>query len=206
MTFVSRQAQPKAGTILILNGTSSSGKTSIVRTVQPLLSEPYHHLQLDTFRAMEPPGHWEGWQQQSSDVVDLKLAALCRAMNAALAEYSRHGQNVVFDTVLSNADAWRYVLEDLADLPVLIVGITCAADVLAQREHARGDRKAGLAASQFAKVHEGKEYDLMIDTTMLSADDCAGSVADWLRQSPVPQAFPRMSVTHARHRDRHSHA
>jgi chloramphenicol 3-O phosphotransferase len=118
-------------------------------------------------------------------------------MNAALAEYSRHGQNVVFDTELSNPDAWRYVLEDLAGMQVLIVGVTCTAEVLTQREHARGDRKPGLAASQFDRVHKDKEYDLMIDTTARSTADCAAAVAGWLRQSPVPRAFPRMSATHA---------
>ena len=195
MSFVPRDSLPKSGTILILNGTSSSGKSSIARAFQGLLSEPYHHLQLDMFRAMEPQDYWKGWQDQGSDVVALKLAALCRAMNAALVEYSRHGQNVVFDTELSNSDAWRYVLEDLADLPVLMVGITCSASALAKREHDRGDRVIGLAASQFDRIHKDKEYDLMIDTTVTSAADCAITVADWLRQSPVPYAFPRMSAT-----------
>ena len=195
MSFVSRQALPSAGTILILNGASSSGKTSIAQAIQSLVAEPYHHLQLDTFRAMEPRDNWEGGEHQSSAAVALKLAALCRAMNAALAEYSRHGQNAVFDTELSNPDAWRYVVEDLVDLPVLMVGVTCGAAVLAKREHERGDRKSGLAASQFDRVHKNKEYDFMIDTTVSSTADCAIAVAEWLRQSPVPQAFRRMSVT-----------
>lgn len=193
MSFVSRQALPGAGTILILNGASSSGKTSIARAIQSLVVAPYHHLQLDTFRAMEPRNYWEGWKQQSPDTVALKLAALCRTMNAALAEYSRHGQNVVFDTELSNPDAWRYVVEDLMDFPVLMVGVTCSVAVLAKRERERGDRKPGLAASQFDRVHKDKEYDLMIDTTVQSIADCAIAVADWLRQSPVPQAFRRVS-------------
>ena len=197
MTFQSRQALPKAGTILILNGTSSSGKTSIARGIQPLLSQPYHHLQLDSFREMEPPDYWKDWQHQGSDVVSLKMAALCRAMNAALIEYSRHGQNVVFDTELSNPDAWQCVLDDLVDSPVLIVGVMCSPAVLAEREHRRGDRKVGLAASQLDRVHKQKEYDFTIDTTASSAADCAVAVADWLRRSPVPQAFSRMGAAQA---------
>jgi chloramphenicol 3-O phosphotransferase len=197
MTVAPRQALPSAGTILILNGASSSGKTSIARAIQSMVVEPYHHLQLDAFRAMEPRGYWEGWKEQPSDTVALKLAALCRAMNAALAEYSRHGQNVVFDTELSNPDAWQYVVEDLVNLPVLMVGITCGVAVLAQRESERGDRNPGLAASQFDRVHKDKEYDLMVDTTASSTTHCATIVAEWLRQSPIPQAFRRMSATRA---------
>jgi len=146
---------------------------------------------------MEPQDYWKGWREQGSDVVDLKLAALCRAMNASLAQYSLHGQNVIFDTELSNPDAWRYVLDDLSSFPVLIVGVTCSVAILTQREKDRGARMAGLAASQVDRVHKGKEYDLMIDTTASGTSDCALTVADWLRQSPVPQAFPRMSANHA---------
>ncbi len=116
-------------------------------------------------------------------------------MNAALAEYSRHGHNVVFDTELSNPDAWRYVVEDLVGFPVLMVGVTCSAAVLAKRELERGDRRPGLAASHYDRVHKDKEYDLMIDTTAQSVAGCAIAVADWLRQSPVPQAFRRVGVT-----------
>jgi chloramphenicol 3-O phosphotransferase len=125
----------------VLNGASSSGKTSIACALRSRVAEPYHHLQLDAFRAMEPPGHWDGWQHQSPDVVALKLAALCRAMNAALVEFSRHGQNVLFDTVLSDPDAWQYVREDLVAMPVLMVGVTCSASELARREQERGDRR-----------------------------------------------------------------
>ena len=197
MSVVPRQALPNAGTILILNGTSSSGKTSIARALQSLVAEPYHHLQLDAFRSMEPRDHWEGWKHQPPESIALKLAALCRGMNAVLAEYSRHGQNVVFDTELSNPDAWQYVVEDLVNLPVLMVGITCAVAVLAQRERERGDRTLGLAASQFDRVHKDKEYDLMIDTTESTTTDCAVAIAEWLSQSPIPQAFHRMSATRA---------
>jgi len=197
MSVVPRQALPQAGTILILNGTSSSGKTSIARALRSLVAVPYHHLQLDAFREMEPRDYWEGWKHQPPDAVALKLAALCRAMNAALAEYARHGQNVVFDTELSHPDAWRYVVEDLVNLPVLMVGVTCGAAVLALRERERGDRTLGLAASQFDRVHKDKEYDLMIDTTETSATDCAVAIAEWLSQSPIPQAFRRMSATRA---------
>ncbi|MES1161627.1 MAG: AAA family ATPase, partial [Rhizobacter sp.] len=105
----SNSLQPP-GRIVVLNGPSSSGKTSLARAMQPQLPEPHQHLQLDAFRAMEPAGYWEGWERRDPAAVALKLAALCRAMNAALIEYSRHGQHVIFDMALTNRDAWRYLL------------------------------------------------------------------------------------------------
>lgn len=191
MAIVARDPSLRTGTILLLNGASSSGKSSIARALREHGEHPYHHLQLDAFRAMEPPRHWEGWQSRGPDTA-LKLAALCRGMNAALVEYAGHGQDVIFDTELSDPDAWQYVRDDLSDLPVLMVGVTCSLDVLARRERDRGDRPIGLAARQFDRVHRDKVYDLTIDTTSTRAVECAGVLAKWLRRSPVPSAFPRM--------------
>ena len=38
------------GTIIFLNGTSSAGKTTLARTLQELMDEPYQHVALDQFR------------------------------------------------------------------------------------------------------------------------------------------------------------
>ena len=191
MTIVSRLALPQAGTIIVLNGASSSGKTSVARSLQALLPEPYQHLQLDAFRAMEPPGYWTGWEQRQAQS-DLQLAALCRAMAAALVEYSRHGQHVVFDTALTNRDAWRYTLEALVGLPVFLIGITCEAEELARREKQRGDRPAGLAVGQFEWIHRDKHYDLMVDTTRSPPEHCARQITTWVNQRPAPRAFETM--------------
>jgi chloramphenicol 3-O-phosphotransferase len=37
------------GTIILLNGTSSSGKTSVVRALQEVLNEPFLEAGLDKF-------------------------------------------------------------------------------------------------------------------------------------------------------------
>jgi chloramphenicol 3-O-phosphotransferase len=42
------------GTIIILNGTSSSGKTSIVKALQNVLDEPYREAGIDKFIWMLP--------------------------------------------------------------------------------------------------------------------------------------------------------
>ena len=183
-----------AGSIIILNGASSSGKTSLCRALQSQLSRPHQHLQLDAFRSMEPPSYWKDWEQWPPETVARQLAALCRAMNAAIATYSRHGQGVIFDMAFTNPESWRYALEDLVHLPVYLVGVTCAVEELNRRENARGDRGLGLAARQSEWIHTDKEYDLMIDSTASSPEHCAAEVAGWLNHNPVPHAFNTMRV------------
>lgn len=196
MAPVPRQLLPHPGTVIVLNGASSAGKTSIARALQARLDAPYHHVQLDAFRAMEPAGYWEAWEQWAPGVLDVRLAALCRAMHATVVEFSRHGLGVILDTVLDKPDIWHYLLEDLAHSPVYLVGVVCSVEELSRREQMRGDRKPGLAARQAPFVHAGREYDFQVDTTDCSADQCAARIAQWLtsseRVSTRCQLLPRI--------------
>ena len=125
------------GRVLVLNGTSSAGKTSLAKALQAVLPEAYLHVQLNAFRDMEPPGYWKDLDPATSE---LRIEALCRAMHAAVAAHARHGQHVIFDTVLDRASVARYFEEDLRPLAPLLIGVTCAVDELERREQARGDR------------------------------------------------------------------
>ena len=189
---IGRVDPARSGIVILLNGPSSSGKTTLAGALRPLLSSPYQHIQLNAFRDMEPPGYWDGWQARDEQEVALRFAALHRAMHAAVAEYSRHGLGVIFDTVLNHPDSLPYALKDLAGLPVLVIGVSCDKEELARRELARGDRQVGLATSQLEAIHVGKTYDFEVDTTSRSAVRCASELAHWLHGRPVPKAFDAM--------------
>jgi chloramphenicol 3-O phosphotransferase len=65
----------------------------------------------------------------------------------------------------------------LGVLSVLWVAVRCDAAVAAAREVARGDRVAGMAASQAEVVHQGVAYDLQVDTTHAETLACAQAIA-----------------------------
>ncbi|TAG03666.1 MAG: chloramphenicol phosphotransferase [Betaproteobacteria bacterium] len=179
----------RQGTLVVLNGTSSSGKTSLAVELQRVAPElQLLHLQLDVFRAMEPPGCWSADYRNQAP---LRLEALCRAMNKAASEFARCGQNVLVDHVLSPA-ACRYMLEDLDRYRVLLVKVECGIEEAERREALRKDRKSGLARSQLASVHAACSYDFEVDTTSRSASELGPLLADWLRGSPEPEAHIRM--------------
>ena len=192
MTLIPRSALRGAGNILVLNGASSSGKTSLGKALQSILPQQYLHIQLDAFRSMEPIGYFH---REQAAVGPLRVAALCRAMHATVAEFAAHGQNVIFDHVLS-ADAWHYLFEDFREQRLYLVGVHCSVEELLRREHARGDREPGLAQSQVDLIHENREYDFSVDTSRLNSSDCANDVAGWLQQDPVPVAFSKMRALH----------
>ena len=192
MTLVPRSALLGVGTILVLNGASSSGKTSLGKALQAILPQQYLHIQLDAFRSMEPRGYFH---RDQAAAAPLRVAALCRAMHATVAEFAAHGQNVIIDHVLS-ADAWHYLFEDFCEQKLFLIGVHCSVEELLRREHARGDREPGLAQSQVELIHENREYDFSVDTSSLNSSDCANNVARWLQQDPAPVAFDKMRALH----------
>lgn len=168
----------RTGRIVVLNGASSSGKTTLAKHLQALSTEAFQHVSLDAFRDMEPPGYWAG----SKELWPLRVEALCRAINAAAAAYARSGESVVVDHVLPD-EGWTWMSQDFAGLQVHVVAVHCDPQELARRERARGDRPAGLAASQ-AGLHRERDYDFELDTTHVDAGAGAEALLAWLTEQP----------------------
>lgn len=194
MTCPDRALVTDPARIVVLNGASSSGKTSLARAMQTKSVLPLHHVQLDAFRAMEPPGYWDGWSQRDEATVQKMMSALCGAMYAAVLQFSRHGQQVVLDVALTSPHARRLLVDDLQGWPAYVVGVHCSAPELERRERARGDREIGLAASQTDWIHRRMRYDVQIDTTHKSPDAAAAEVLQWLAQAPPPIALGEMGA------------
>lgn len=180
---------PDPARIVVLNGASSSGKTSLAKAMQLQSELPFHHVQLDAFRDMEPPGYWDGWEQREEASRQGMMGALCGAMFAAVRQYSSHGQQVVLDVALTNPHARALLVEYLQDWPVYLVGVHCSTQELERRERERGDRDVGLARSQVDWIHRRMRYDVQVDTTGRKPEDLAAEVLAWLASSPVPTAL-----------------
>lgn len=177
------------GRIIILNGCSSTGKTSLAACLQRVAEDDqYLHLQLDAFRAMEPSGYFS---RQRKEHWPARLEALCRSINGAAVQFARCGQNVLVDHVLSR-QAWTYAAEDLRGEHVILVKVSCSLEDAEARERIRPDREIGLARSQWNEIHAGHRYDMEVDTSDLAVTEAAQHLHAWLRTDPKPSAFPTM--------------
>ncbi|WP_208615568.1 chloramphenicol phosphotransferase CPT [Streptomyces rubellomurinus] len=170
--------------VIVLNGGSSSGKSSLARQLQELLPEPWLHLGADTLVEALPPrllggADGLGGVTDGDGTVEVgpAFAALDAAWTLGVAAMARAGAHVIVDEVFLGGAAsqarWRTALDGL---DVLWVGVRCDPAVAAAREAARGDRVAGMAAAQATAVHTGVGYDLVIDTTRATAQECARTV------------------------------
>ncbi|GAA1251094.1 chloramphenicol phosphotransferase CPT [Oryzihumus leptocrescens] len=169
--------------VIMLNGGSSSGKSTIARRLQDVLPDPWLTLGVDTLVDMLPPSLLEGGvgidlAAGSGVAVGEGFREAERAWIVGVAAMARAGARVVVDEVfLGGSESrarWRGPLEGLE---VLWVGVRCDPDVAAAREAARGDRVTGMARSQAALVHAGMTYDVEVDTARSSPLECARLIA-----------------------------
>lgn len=169
--------------VIVLNGGSSSGKTGIARCLQAILPEPWIHIGVDDLIDALPPALTESasgvaFGRQGEVVVGDRFRELEAAWVAGVAAMVRAGARVIFDDVfLGGAASQERLRGHLTGLSVLWVGVRCDAEVAAGREMARGDRVAGMAASQASAVHDGVVYDLEVDTGHTEARECALAIA-----------------------------
>jgi chloramphenicol 3-O phosphotransferase len=143
-----------------------------------MLPDPWLVFSIDNLVDAMPPGIID-FPDDGAVVVGDAFRALESAWMAGIAATALAGANVIVDDVfLSGADSQRRWRDAFAGrLDVRWVGVRCAAEVAAARERARGDRTAGMAASQAELVHQGVVYDLVVDTAETDTPACARIIA-----------------------------
>jgi chloramphenicol 3-O phosphotransferase len=190
------QAMPFPNVIL-LNGTSSAGKTSIARALQADLPGLWMHVGLDHFLTMMPlklhgvPSGMQ-WLHERDGALPVQLGdegyAVIESFHRAVAAIAVHVP-VVVDDVIFEPRLLAHWLETLSDLDVFFVAVDCELEELERREVARGDRPTGQARWQVGVVHSHGCYDFTVDTTATSAYACAGAIVDALKAGQRSSAF-----------------
>lgn len=182
--------------VIVLNGTSSSGKTSIARGLVELLDEPWITLGVDDLLGALAPSlvgkapcregrrPLLGYDVDGTVQVEPAWRSVEAAWHAGVAAIARAGIGVILDEVLlDGVAAQQRIARALGDLSLCWVGVHCEPAVAAARERSRPDRVAGMAASQVGRVHEGVRYDLVVNTTATSSEACARVVLGHLRRT-----------------------
>jgi len=196
------------GNIIFLNGTSSSGKTFIAKTLQEIMDGYYIHTGLDHYLERVPekfhvhsdgssPSMAEGflWIHAGGDkhVAEIRLGPagfrLHQGIYRAADALALAGNNLIIDDVLFDPRALQETVETLHTFNVLFVGVRCPLKVAEHREHERGDRFLGLVKAHHELVHAHNLYDLEVDTSISSAMDCALQIKQRLQDGPAPTAF-----------------
>ena len=177
------------GKIILIDGASSSGKTTLSRALQAALDQPFWHFSIDHLRdgGVLP---LERIQAGEFDWARLR-PSFFEGFHRCLPSLAEAGNNLIIEHIVET-EAWMArLVRLLSGHDVYFVHLYCALDVLESRERARGNRRVGEARADFERSHEFALYDLELDSAETLESNVEKLVWSWGRRES-PTAFDKM--------------
>lgn len=173
--------------IIILNGTSSSGKSTIAKAIQEMSSEKFYHVQIDTFISMMS----EKFLVNDESIAIKTINEIATCMHEFVALLAKKGCNVIIDTVFENQfKHWLYECVELFDgVTTIFVKVNCSLEELTKREIKRKDRQIGLAKYQYDNMDFNSIYDIEVDTSKFTKEECSEKIMNYIFENVKNSAF-----------------
>jgi chloramphenicol 3-O phosphotransferase len=174
--------------VIVLNGGSSSGKSTLAPYLQRGLPGIWLVVGVDDLiRALSygpsdtSAGGSLSFSPDGSITVSDKFRRAESAWRVGMAAIANAGIGVILDDVfLDGGGSQSRLAQSMEHLTVVWVGVRCEPDVAEARELRRGDRVRGQARDQALRVHERVQYDFIVETTTRSPDECAADIIDYV--------------------------
>jgi chloramphenicol 3-O phosphotransferase len=187
MEFLGNSNVPAFGRVILLNGASSSGKTTLAMVLQNRLAIPHFHLNIDDFiRTL--PAH----VRLNPAAFEQYLPRIIAGFHSSAAALANTGNSIIIDHVLERPEWLKDCLDTFRNIEVVFVGLRCSLQELVRRELARQNRDVGIAKYHYQRVHAHEVYDLELETTNRTPEECAKAVIDYLDSNSTPTAFSRL--------------
>jgi len=184
------------GRVIVLNGPSSSGKSTFCKALQARLletrGEHWLHVSMDAFATMLPTRPTP--DGPTIDPVD--VGRFLSGWYGCLRALALAGNNVIADAGFLEMDWLLEQIEALDGIAALYVGVHCPLEEVERREIARGDRRIGYSRAQYDRVHRHGPYDVEVDTSVLGPEAVAEVIQEALAAPPAPSALARIRAQH----------
>lgn len=197
-----------AGRIVILNGAPRAGKSSIAAALPTQLPGRWVNLGVDAMRGRLPEALQPGiGLRPGGERPDLEadVQRLYRELYDDIRARAEAGFDVAVD--VGHHDWYSRPLgilpaaaRQLAGLAVLFVGVRCPIEVIMARRNASpegyvaGPGVPEPVARWQEAVHQPGLYDLEVDSSEMTPDQCVGRIAAALADPPRPSAFERLAL------------
>lgn len=180
---------PVPGRIVLLNGASSSGKSSLARAIQARIDTPFWHISIDHLRdsgvlpmARIKSGEFD-WRELRE--------AFFLGFERSLLAYVEAGNDLIVEYIQESESWLLRLVNTLAGQDVFFVGVHCELAELERRELVRGDRPVGDARRDYFHIHSYCLYDLEVDGRQDAPATAEAVILAW-RNRLRPAAFDRL--------------
>lgn len=178
-----------SGKIIIINGPSSSGKSTLALALQQKLDIPFIRFSFDLFldhkalpieQIRSGQFSWDSMRPSIFTGVHQCLPALASA-----------GNNIIFDHIIETQDLLYNLISLVENFDVFFVGLHCSLPELERREILRGNRRQGEALADFETVHKITTYDLELNSEDLLENNVDLLIRSW-KERKRPSALEKM--------------
>lgn len=179
------------GKIILLNGASSSGKSTLALALQQQLPLPFWHYSIDHLcgAGVLPQTRIDSGEFAWNHLREQFFEGFHRSVPA----FAGPGNNLVVEHIVETEDWMCRLLEILEGFDVFYVGVHCPLEELERRERQRGNRRPGEARADFEVVHTFGVYDFECSSSDAVGAVAAAVVAAWETRL-LPSAFTRMRL------------
>lgn len=177
------------GKIIIINGPSSSGKTTLALALQKQLELPFIRFSFDLF--MEYKAFPSEQINNGTFSWEAMRPSVFRGLHQCVPALATAGNNIIFDHIIETKEWLHHLVSLISELDVFFVGLHCSLPELEKRETQRGDRNRGEAYRDFQSVHRVTSYDLELDSEHSLEDNVALLIQAWKKRNR-PSALDKM--------------
>ncbi len=192
-----------AGKVIVLQGASSAGKSTLATALQRALDEHWWVLEADDITRMQATSERTQWWQptleekpHSSWTAEARLTQWLAGYFACIAAIAKTGSNVIAVGGWLETAWLRDMAAAFTELDAYCVGVYCSLEEAERREAARGDRRVGYARSHFDTVHAHAPYDLAVDAGLTSVYQGVQAINTMLAAPPDIPFFERVRSWH----------
>lgn len=160
--------------IILLNGASSSGKSTLAAAIKESLqlkdNLEYEIISIDDFLRMT-----------SNDVIyEDDVYEISPMLCQRAREVLQMKAGLIVDHVITSERIYCMLRESLQDYDFLTVHVMCPIQILREREKQRGNRCIGSAEASLQYLYPKKGYEVTVDTSKMSTGDCVSKIIQML--------------------------
>jgi chloramphenicol 3-O phosphotransferase len=191
------------GKIIFLNGVASAGKSTLSKTLQSRLTEPYYWLNVDEFISFSDVNPQEHnpmtYFEKGKDPVSL--------FPHIIKHFSDLGVNVIADAAFIRGkkrnlflalETLDVCIDMLHEYPILYVHVTCPSEELHRREQERFNRNIGQSEDLQVELRSNDIFDITVNTFQNTKEECADKIIDMLNYPEKHTAFKTLWSQHTK--------
>lgn len=193
-----KSAHAQTGTVIILNGPSSAGKSSIQKAFQQLMMPDLWcrtgiDMLLEAVMPMittENLSFWQSanpirWVEQTEDaqgniVFTIFLGdqgkKVAYAMNSAIAAYAQNGCNVIVDYIAYDPEWLTDLEQKIKGIKAYYIAVDISLATLEQREKSSSTSPEGHARSHYFTVYGNIDYNLRVNSEQNTPQEIAEQI------------------------------